>query len=79
MPTLEELINKPDDQVTIKDILRGMIDIRDEINQRLTVIESKIADIDEVKKDVTDLKEDLRQTKDTVASLSAAEDPFPPT
>ena len=78
MLTLEELDRIPEKDLTLKDMLRCMIGLRNDLTTRLDAIESKIADIDQVKKDVEDLKVDVEQTKDIVAGLCAAEDPFPP-
>ena len=73
---LDDLIHKPDDQVTLKDVLMGIRAMRDDFNVRFEKIEEKIGEIDTVREDLESLKEDFEETK-LVVSLAAAEDAFP--
>ena len=78
MDLLTSLANKPDDEVTLKDILRGMLEFPDGLNERLNVIENKLKEIDQVKADVEEIRSDLEETREAVSALGASEDPFPP-
>ena len=75
--SLDDMYNKPDDEFSLKDIVRCIIGLRDDLTTRLTAIEQKIADIPALKKDVESLRTEMTKTKQVVADLSAAEDPFP--
>ena len=75
---LNSLLNKPDDEVTLKDILLGIRTLRDDLDERLSKIEQKVKEIDQVKSDVSEIRAELNETKATLAGFEAAEDPFPP-
>ena len=77
-PSLDDLAAKPDDELTLKDIVNGMQDLKLSLQQRLTSIEIRLNEIDEVKGDIKTLRDDLEVTKAQVGALAAAECPFPP-
>ena len=74
---LDVLRNKPDSEITLKDILNGMAGVRDSITTRLTALEGRLGELDDLKREVRDLKEDCDDTKVVVENLLAAGDAFP--
>ena len=75
---LDELVNKPDHEITLKVILEGIREARNSITARLDVLESRLGELDDLKQEVRELKEDYSNTKKVVENLVASEDPFPP-
>ena len=75
--SLDDMLTKPDDEYSLKDIVRCIIGLRDDITNRLSSIEQKIADIPTLKAEVETLKFEMEETKQVVADLNAAGDPFP--
>ena len=76
-PTIEELIDTPDDELTIKDILRGIAGMRNDLSSRLDNIEEKLGDFDRLKQDVSDVKQDCQEIRSRVDGIEAAGDAFP--
>ena len=77
-PSLDDLATKPDEELTLRDIVNGMRDLKLTLEQRLTSIEMRLNEIDKVKGDIKTLRDDFEVTKAHVGALAAAECPFPP-
>ena len=74
---LDQLTSKPDHEITLKDVINGLVNMRDSINNRLSSIEIRLNEIDTVKSEVNVLRDELEATKKQVAELVATEDTFP--
>ena len=74
---IDQLRQKPPDQITLMDILNSIAEMRDGFDLRFRNIEEKIGQIDSIKEEIADIKEELNETKLVVSSLASAEEPFP--
>ena len=74
---LDQLDLKSDDEISLKDIIYGMIEVRDSLGQRLSSLEERLQDYDRVKTDVDNIKADVMETRQIVETLTAASEPFP--
>ena len=76
-PTLEEMMQIPDKEMSIKDVLRGIIGMRDALYERLDKLEENLQrDFVKVKEDVSGLKQDCQNIRSRVDGLEAAGDAF---
>ena len=76
--TLEELAHRSEEDINLKDVILGMLDMKKSFNTRLEALENRCAEIDQLKIDVTTLREDMDVVSSQVESLASLESPFPP-
>ena len=76
--SIDEILAKPEHELTLKDVLMGMKDLKQSFELRLTKLEQEVKEIQTVRQDVDSLRQQLEETTTTVESLMTTEEPFPP-